>query len=262
MGAGRPVVLSVAGLDPSGGAGLLADIKTFEEHKVYGLGVCTAQTIQTENEFISVKWEDEKEILKAVDVMLSKYDVKAVKIGIIENISCLKTLVGFINEKNPDIKIVWDTVIKSSTGFDFWKGAMNGETLKDILMKVFLITPNYNEAAMLVPSATPKEAAKILSTYCNVLLKGGHNDAEKGVDYLYLKTGQGFPNGAVTPLSFGEGPGVRIKPPKHGSGCVMSSAITANLGLGYDLHTSCINAKQYIERFLASNNSLLGYHHV
>ena len=251
MGERRPIVLSIAGLDPSGGAGLLADIKTFEEHKVYGLGICTAQTIQTENKFISLKWEGEMEILNAVEVMLSKYEVKAVKIGIIENIARLKTLVGFIHERNPDIKIVWDTVIKSSSGFYFWKGDMNGETLKDILMKVFLITPNYNEAAMLAPSATPKEAAKALLSYCNVLLKGGHNADEVGVDYLYTKD-------AVEILK----PNITTDGAKHGSGCVMSSAITANLALGYDLHTSCINAKQYIERFLTSNNSLLGYHHV
>ena len=251
MGADRPIVLSIAGLDPSGGAGLLADIKTFEEHDVYGLGICSAQTIQTEDEFISVRWEDENEILKAVGLMLLKYDVKAVKIGIVENIVRLKALVGFIHEKNPNIKIVWDTVIKSSSGFDFWTGGMNEEILKDILMKVFLITPNYNEAGMLVPYYTPKEAAKTLSSYCNVLLKGGHNEGEVGFDYLYT-------NNEVEILK----PKVSTASAKHGSGCVMSSAITANLALGYDLHTSCIKSKQYIERFLTSNNTLLGYHHV
>ena len=251
MGANRPIVLSVAGLDPSGGAGLLADIKTFEEHKVYGLGISSAQTIQTEDEFISVKWEDESEILKAVGLMLSKYDVKAVKIGIVENIARLKTLVRFIHGKNPDIKIVWDTVIKSSSGFDFWTGGMNEEILKEVLMTVFLITPNYNEAAMLVPSLSAKEAAKALSSYCNVLLKGGHNEGEVGVDYLYT-------NNEVEILK----PNVSTASAKHGSGCVMSSSITANLAFGHDLNTSCIKAKQYIERFLTSNNSLLGYHHV
>ena len=251
MGAGRPIVLSVAGLDPSGGAGLLADIKTFEEHKVCGLGICSAQTIQTEDEFISVRWEDENEILKAVGLMLSKYDVKAVKIGIVENIARLKTLVGFIHEKNPAIRIVWDTVIKSSSGFDFWTGEMNEEILKEVLMKLFLITPNYNEAAMLVPSLSAKEAAKALSSYCNVLLKGGHNEGEVGVDYLYSKN-------KVEILK----PIISTASAKHGSGCVMSSAIAANLALGHDLNTSCTKAKQYIERFLTSNNSLLGYHHV
>ena len=251
MGAGRPIVLSIAGLDPSGGAGLLADIKTLEEHKVYGLGISSAQTIQTEDEFISVRWEDESEMLKAVGLMLSKYEVKAVKIGIVENIVRLKALVRFIHGKNPDIKIVWDTVIKSSSGFDFWTGGMDDEILKEVLMKVFLITPNYNEATRLMPSLSAKEAAKELSTYCHVLLKGGHNEGEMGVDYLYTDT-------EVKILK----PNVSSASAKHGSGCVMSSAITANLALGNDLHISCIKAKQYIEQFLTSNNTLLGYHHV
>jgi len=247
----RPIVLSIAGLDPSAGAGLLADIKTYEEHKVYGLGICTAQTIQTENEFISIRWQDEKEILKATEVMLSNYDVKAVKIGIVENIARLKTMVEYIHKKDPGIKIVWDTVIKSSTGFGFWMNEVDQKLLKEILVKVFLITPNYNEVVKLVPFATPKEAANMLSSYCHVLLKGGHNEEEVGSDYLYTKSEAAILQPNISTVSA-----------KHGSGCVLSSAIAANLALGNGLHTSCDNAKRYIERFLSSNNSLLGYHHV
>ena len=254
---GRPIVLSIAGLDPCGGAGLLADIKTFEEHKVYGLGICTAQTIQTESEFISIKWNDEKEILTALKTMLSHYDIKAIKIGIVENIARLKSIVSLIHEIKPAIKIVWDTVIKSTTGFDFWSGEMNEDYLKEILLKTYLITPNYNEAIKLVPHSSAKEAAKILSAYCNVLLKGGHNEDEIGVDYLYLRT-EPYLNEAIKTANLED----NIISPKHGSGCVLSSAITTNLALGHDLHTSCTNAKRYIERFLSSNKTLLGYHHV
>ena len=251
METGRPIVLSVAGLDPSGGAGLLADIKTFEEHKVYGLGICSAQTIQTENEFISIRWEDEKDILSVLKTMLSNYDVKAIKIGIVENISRLKNIVSLIHEMKPTTKIIWDTVIKSTTGFDFWSGEMNEDALKEILLKTYLITPNYSEVVKLVPSSSAKEAAKVLSAYCNVLLKGGHNEEEVGVDYLYTKSNVSAINPSTLAVSA-----------KHGSGCVLSSAIAANLSLGYDLHTSCVNAKRYIERFLSSNKTLLGYHHV
>jgi hydroxymethylpyrimidine/phosphomethylpyrimidine kinase len=258
----RPIILSIAGLDPSGGAGLLADIKTFEEHKVYGLGIATGQTIQTESKFISIKWNDEKEILAALDTMLSHYTIKAIKIGVVENISRLKTIVSHINEKKPTIKIVWDTVIRSTTGFDFWSGEMNEDTLKEILLMTYLITPNYNEAIKLQPSSNAKEAAKALSAFCNVLLKGGHNQEEKGVDYLYLKTNQDTQGDAVIAPLLRGGVGEGLISPKHGSGCVLSSAIAANLALGFDLRTSCINAKQYIERFLSSNESLLGYHHV
>ena len=70
----RPIVLSIAGFDPCGGAGVLADIKTFEQLKVYGLAVNTAQTLQTENHFIAIKWEDEKDILTALEILLNQYE--------------------------------------------------------------------------------------------------------------------------------------------------------------------------------------------
>ena len=76
-------VLSLAGFDPSGGAGLLADIKTFEQHKVYGLSISTANTLQTENKFHSIQWEKIDSVLNAVNVMLSSYYIEAIKIGIV-----------------------------------------------------------------------------------------------------------------------------------------------------------------------------------
>lgn len=247
----RPMVLSIAGFDPCAGAGILADIKTFEQHKVYGLGINTAQTLQTENAFLSIKWEDENAILKSLETFLNHYDVKAIKIGIVENISIVQNIVLFIHQKNAAIKIVWDTVIKSSSGFNFWNGLMNEEVLFSILSKVFLITPNYNEVLQLLPASNAKESAKKLSAYCSVFLKGGHNHEAIGIDYLYFKNSLETIKGNTIEMYA-----------KHGSGCVLSAAITANLALGFDVLSSCKNAKQYIEQFLSSNKSLLGYHHV
>lgn len=251
MATTRPIVLSIAGFDPCAGAGILADIKTFEQHNVYGLGINTARTLQTENQFFSISWEEEKDILQSLEIMLSRYDVKAVKIGIIENIGTLEKVIFFIHQKNESIKIVVDTVIKSSSGFHFWDEQMNEAILASIFSKTFLITPNYNEVLQLMPSSNAKEAAKKLSPYCNVLLKGGHNQEEVGVDYLYMKN-------SIEKLDGNTG---NIYA-KHGSGCVLSAAITANLALGFDLVSSCKNAKRYIEQFLSSNNTLLGYHYV
>ena len=251
MDANRPIVLSVAGFDPSGGAGLLADIKTFEQLKVYGLGISTAQTVQTENKFFAIRWVDENDILQSLETMLSHYPVSAIKIGIVESINTLNRIVSFIHKKNAAIKIVADTVIKSSSGFYFWNEKMNKTVLAGILPKIFLITPNYNEAMKLMSSPDAKEAAQKLSAYCRVLLKGGHSSEEPGVDYLYIKNEVMKLEATTTDVS-----------PKHGSGCVLSAAITANLSLGLDLLTSCTNAKKYIEQFLSSNKTLLGYHHV
>jgi len=251
MEANRPIVMSIAGFDPCGGAGILADIKTFEQHNVYGLAINTAQTVQTENDFISIRWETEDHILKALETMLTHYNVKAVKIGIVEKISTLKKIVSFIHQKNATIKIVIDTVIKSTSGFDFRNEKTNEAQLFETLAQSFLITPNYNEALQLMAADNSKDAAQKLATYCNVLLKGGHNREEIGVDYLYTKN-------EIKKLV----PSTKTISTKHGSGCVLSAAITANLALGFDLVTSCTRAKKYIEQFLVSNNTLIGYHNV
>jgi len=83
------------------------------------------------------------------------------------------------------------------------------------------------------------------------LLKGGHNKTKKGYDYLYT-------DGKCYELE----PNKKDIFEKHGSGCVLSAAIVANLALGFDLKTACIKAKEYVEQFLNSNHSLIGYHHV
>lgn len=243
-------VLSLAGFDPSGGAGLLADIKTFEQHKVYGLSISTANTLQTENKFYSVEWEKIETVLNAVNVMLSSYSIQVIKIGIVPSFEYLSQLVKHIKSINAEIKIVLDPIIKSSTGFDFQK-TIDKKELISVLKNIYLITPNIQEAMLLTNENDSKEAAKQIAEHCNVLLKGGHNDEKIGVDYLYT-------NGECIELQ----PTLTNLSAKHGSGCVLSAAIVSNLALGSDLKTACIEAKKYVEHFLNSNKSLLGFHHV
>lgn len=251
MSANRPFVLSIAGFDPSAGAGVLADIKTFEQHKVYGLSIITANTIQTEDKFEAIQWIDLEFILNSIRLLFKKYDIKAVKIGIVPSLDYLKSLVNEVRKHSSTIKIVWDTVLKSSTEFEFIT-IENQSVLSDILVQIDLITPNYKEILKLLPQKTSEEdSAKILSKHCAVLLKGGHNPEEVGTDYLFIKDEKI----ALTPKT-------TVVTEKHGSGCVLSSAITANLALDYDLPKSCQKAKLYIENYLNTNNTKLGYHYV
>jgi hydroxymethylpyrimidine/phosphomethylpyrimidine kinase len=245
----RPLVLSVAGLDPCGGAGLLADIKVFEQHKVYGLGVATAQTVQTENVFFSIRWERDEDILDAIRKMRSHYEITLVKIGIVQNIQSLYQIVSTIKQISKNIKIIVDPVIRSTTEFNFWQQGIDELLLYQVLENLELITPNYKEIVQLSKANDAMKAAKELSLYCNVLLKGGHNEDEPGVDYLFTK------NEMIRLL-----PNTSEVFPKHGSGCILSSAITAQLALGEDLVTACRKAKNYTERILLSNASLLSYH--
>src|ERR1043166_3254674 len=113
----RPYTLSIAGFDPSGGAGILADVKTFEASKIYGMGVITANTFQDENAFEHVDWIPIEEIKKQVEVVLKNHKIEFAKIGLVENFENLYALVSFLRTKIPGL--VWDPILKSSSGYDF-----------------------------------------------------------------------------------------------------------------------------------------------
>jgi len=241
----RPYVISIAGFDPSGGAGLLSDCKTFEQSKVMGLGVCTALTLQTAYQCLSLEWRPLEEVTKAIQVLLESYPVSAVKIGIVKDAEFLDEIIKTVKSNDPEVKIVWDPVLKSTSEFNFF----DLETLpqlKNTVNQLSLITPNYNEYSVL------KENNLLPDTHkCSLLIKGGHRDDHLGTDIL-------VENGKEILLTPTESSAAYF--PKHGSGCVLSSAITAELAKGENIETACINGKLYIEKFLKSNPSLLGTH--
>ncbi len=244
----RPVVLSIAGYDPCGGAGLLADIKTFEQHKVYGLGIVSALTLQTEKEFFSLDWTNEREMLKQLKTFLSYYPIKVVKFGLAQSWKMTNKMVKLIKAHNDKIKIIIDPVLKTSTGYAIFTYQDN-RMFTTVLRQIDLLTPNSNEAVMLSGERNYRKAGKYLSQYCNVLLKGGHNRTERGTDLFFSANSL-----------FTIKPGISKVYPKHGSGCVLSAAIASNLAFGKGLRESCILAKNYTEGFLKSNKSLIGYH--
>ena len=251
MSANRPFVLTIAGFDPSAGAGVLADVKTFEQHRVHGFAINTGNTIQTENEFVEMQWTDLAFVLKSLEKLFKNYDIIAVKIGIVPTLEYLKEIVLAIKKLSPKTKIVWDTVLKSTTEFDFLT-LENRFDLMEILKKIDLITPNFNEMQKLFPNYNSPLLWKRAENMASVLLKGGHNPEEIGLDYLFMKN-EIFslsPSNDATKIF-----------EKHGSGCVLSSSITANLALGQDLKSACINAKKYIETHLQSNPTKLGHHY-
>lgn len=245
----RPYALSIAGFDPSGGAGFLADAKAMEVHKVYALTVATAITVQHESVFQAVEWVKVDLIKQQIKLLFQKYPVNFCKIGLIQNWAVLLEISDLLLSLNPSIKIVVDPIFRASAGFDFHDN-VRLEDLKEWLKNIYLLTPNAQELARIKEEANLMDVAQSLSEYCNVLYKGGHNEAQKGTDFLF------------------QGKEVKELPPKeivhyekHGSGCVLSAAIVANLALGHDLHRACEKAKAYITRFLNSNETLLGYHY-
>ncbi len=249
MNYNRPIVLSIAGFDPCAGAGVLADIKTFEQHQCLGMAVNTSITNQVEDKFISVKWFSSEEIIEYIKPLINKYKIDFVKIGIIENLDTLHKVVSYLKQTNKAIKIIWDTVLSASSGFNFIDN-LDKTKLIEVLQNIYLITPNTNEVKKLSGLESEQDAAKYLSNYCQVLLKGGHSIDKEGIDFL-------FSNNNITEIQKQTSSTIS---PKHGSGCILSSSITANLALGNDIETACIKAKKYIETILNSNTNLLAYH--
>ncbi|RFS23510.1 hydroxymethylpyrimidine/phosphomethylpyrimidine kinase [Chitinophaga silvatica] len=249
MEAIRPKAMSIGGLDPSGGAGLLADIKTFEQHKVIGYGCCSAITAQTSAEVFSVSWLSNNEILTQVRPLLEE-DLQYCKIGIMPGAKATLELIEDLKMLQPGIRIILDPVLKASAGFNF-HASQEFSVWKEILSLLYLITPNAIEAQQLTGINNAEGAALELSASCSVLLKGGHRTQQLGYDILYTQNN-------IHQFS----PGPENVYPKHGSGCVLSAAITSCLAKGMTLTESCSNGKRYTEKLLASHSSLIGYHHI
>ncbi len=243
----RPYILSIAGFDPSAGAGVLSDVKTFEANGTYGLGVVSALTYQNDKEFNGVAWVDAAGIIKQIAPLLKRFVIRHIKIGLIENMTVLTEVISYLTMNINKPVIIYDPILKASAGFRFHD--ITSANLMKAIENVYCITPNIPEATQLFGADNLNEKLELLSDTINIYLKGGHSSDTIVTDLLFVKdhtyafSNDRIPNGA-----------------KHGSGCVLSSALTAQLALGYDLPTAAENANAYTRNFLASNESLLGYH--
>ncbi len=270
MNKSRPPCLSIAGFDPSGGAGLLADIKTFEANKVNGMGVVTCLTFQNDSEFDGIKWIESDEVIRQLEILFRKFTFEYIKIGMVKDLETIEKIILFLfqNHSNTQVpKIIWDPILRTSAGSSFKETSGTGfeihhtiayDKFLSVCQRIYLITPNMDEIKILMNNQDAFFSAKELSRYCNVFLKGGHlveekpKNSEKGKDYLFIKEGKIFPYRAKKISAFS----------KHGSGCVVSSAITANLSSGETLPRSCLMAKNYVTDFMMSSKNLIGYHKI
>lgn len=244
----KPFVLTVAGFDPCSGAGLSADLKTFEQIGVYGLAVCTGLTLQTESKFHSVEWRKLEDVSHEIMILFDNYNVKSVKIGIVPDFYWVNQIVQSIKLKKADVKIVLDPVWKSSTGYKLNESSQYNELLT-ALAKIDLITPNNDEIRNIFPDLVFGEKINLLKKQSAVLLKNYYSAVNAGTDVLYE-------NDSIHEIN------TQLKNyyPKHGSGCVFSSAVTAYLALENKMLNACVLAKRYTEFFLNSNKTQLGYH--
>ncbi|TXE07931.1 hydroxymethylpyrimidine/phosphomethylpyrimidine kinase [Gelidibacter salicanalis] len=243
-------ILTIAGHDPSGGAGITSDIKAFEAHGVYALSVCTAVTVQNDIKFKSCSWVTTDIVMAQIDILFEQFEILVVKIGIIESWQSLLLVLEKLHAHNPEIKVVLDPILTASAGFDFHSNEEQS-VLDNIWQLCYIITPNYDEIQNLYPEMTIEETLNHISNLTNVYLKGGHRAYKKGWDELY--------HSSIVVVNIP--PNTAEVFEKHGSGCVFSSALASNIALEIELEDACRNAKLYTEQFLNSHTSLLGIHH-
>lgn len=243
----RPYVLSIAGYDPSAGAGVTADIKTFEQNGVYGFGVITAVTGQNDISFKWIEWLPFHKIINQLKPLLERFPIEYIKIGLTENIAVLQQVIDYLHQHIESPKIILDPVLKASAGFVFHKTEQ--DHFQQLLPKLFCITPNIPEAEQIFGK---EHLPGKLAMYCHdaaIYLKGGHSESDIVTDMLFYKdTIETFTNPRLP------------KGEKHGSGCVLSAALTAQLASGRDLKAAAMLANRHTQQFLASNETRLGYH--
>ena len=231
--------LTIAGFDPSAGAGVLADIKAFEHSKVYGQAVCTALTIQNEEYFEKPNWLSWGCIKSQLEILSRVRNFDYIKIGLVEDPQILEKILKWLRKKYPKSFILWDPILKSSSGFEIHK--QNAITWQKLFTYVNLITPNFPEAEFLGISKGSLKTA--------ILVKGGHcSNSKNSNDLLY------FPK-SPAPIKF---TAKRIKDiERHGSGCTLSALVLANLALGCNLEMAILKAKKNMRRFFTQGSGKL-----
>lgn len=239
-------VLTIAGSDSCGGAGIQADLKTFSANCVYGMSVITAVTAQNTQGVFAVQDIDENIIKAQIDAIFSDIAVDAVKIGMVSKISTIEAISEKLQQYKP-VNVVLDPVMISKSGYSLLKPEAKKALINKLIPLADIITPNVPEAEEILKEVNSevtdiktlqdmeKACTEIYKLGCkSVLLKGGHMEGE-AIDVLY--------DGKEIYHFHCE----RIQTKNtHGTGCTLSSAITSNLALGFSMNEAVKNAKNYI----------------
>ena len=242
IGSGIPVALSVAGSDCSAGAGIQADLKTFSALGVFGLTAVTCVVSETSRVVRGVHAVPSDLVADQVSLMLGAFPVGAVKTGMLFSAEHVEAVLASL--KDYEGPLVVDPVMVASTGDPLVEEAAVEVYRRRLVPKATLITPNLDEAAVLLEEPVVRDEAalqgvarRLVGRYgCAVLLKGGHLRGERAVDLLALADGSVHRHEAPFLRGFST----------HGTGCTYSAAVAAGLACGQDLPSSVSRAKEFV----------------
>jgi hydroxymethylpyrimidine/phosphomethylpyrimidine kinase len=246
-------VLSIAGVDPSGGAGLLADLKTFSALGVYGTGVVAALTAQNTRGVTGVHTIPAAFVVEQIDTLFADVRIDATKIGMLGTAEVTLAVADAL-QRHGAKHIVLDPVMVSKSGHHLLAPDAVDALRRELMPLAEIVTPNLPEAGVLLNRAAPatldemRTAARDLHALGSrfVLLKGGHlDDAGESIDILDNGTAQW------------ELHSPRIRTTNtHGTGCTLSSALAACLARSGDVLQACREAKAYLGAAIAAAYNL------
>jgi hydroxymethylpyrimidine/phosphomethylpyrimidine kinase len=235
------LLLTIGGFDPSCGAGIAADLKTFAAHGCYGVAAITSLTVQSTEAVQAVHNTPSAELREQLEILAKDCDIAAVKIGMLGNRGNAVVVAEFL-DAHRFAHVVHDPVMKSSSGAELLDAAGIKYLATELLKRSTVITPNVPEAEILagleIKDVADMEAAarKIVEMGAQaVIVKGGH--MERAIDVL-------FDGEKITQLG-----GDRVKADNyHGTGCTFASTITAQLASGRGLTEAAMLAKAYVTK--------------
>ena len=232
----RPrTVLSIAGSDPTGGAGLQLDLQVFALHRVHGMAVPTALTAQTTRGVVRVLPAFPNVVEEQLAVLLEDLEPDAIKLGMLAT-DDIVLRVGRILQNHPAPRVV-DPILAASDGTLLLERRAVPNLISGVIAGATLVTPNLSEAETLTGESDPERAATALleAGACAVLIKGGHADGAPDdllatADARVWLRGKRWEMGAV-----------------HGTGCALSASIAARLARGEELDAAARGAKAFVE---------------
>ena len=237
-------VLSIGGSDPSSGAGIQSDVKTFENHDVYGFTVITAITSQNTKKISKIAPISAKDIRTQLESVLSDFQIDAIKIGMVYDSSIIKIVNTMI--KNQKCPIVVDPIIESTTKKILLKKSAIDSYKKYIIPLATIITPNKKEAKILSGASKAEDAAKELQKLGakNVIITG-FRESEKEIEDFVMEVDNNYIL-----------KGKKIKIINHGSGCNYSASITASLARKKSIYEATVTAKEYVYQSIKKSKNL------
>ena len=235
------LLLTIGGFDPSCGAGIAADLKTFAAHGCYGVAAITSLTVQSTEGVQAVHNTPSAELREQLEILAKDCDIAAVKIGMLGNRGNAVVVAEFL-DAHKFAHVVHDPVMKSSSGAELLDAAGIKYLATELLKRSTVITPNVPEAEILagmeIKDVADMEAAarKIVEMGAHaVIVKGGH--MERAIDVL-------FDGEKITQLG-----GDRVKADNyHGTGCTFASTVAAQLASGRGLTEAAMLAKAYVTK--------------